>query len=92
MISEARETEERKLVRVRSTWLQTLTIRKDAAQRRLELLRQRGAKDFAVRMALAILEKREKALRDKQEELSSVTQVDWQEKQIAALVLSIEKT
>lgn len=91
VIREARETEERKLVRVRSTWLQTLTIRKDAAQRRLELLRQRGAKDFAVRMALAILEKREKALRDKQEELSSVTQVDWQEKQIAALVLSIEK-
>jgi superfamily II DNA or RNA helicase len=91
VIQEAKETEERKLSRVRSTWIQTLIIRRDAAKNRLELMLQKGAKDFALRMGQAIVEKREKALKDKEAELSIGTNVDWKEKEIAALILIIEK-
>lgn len=48
-------------------------------------------KRFRLRMARAALEKRDKALKDKEAELSSVSSVDWKEKEIAALILVIEK-
>lgn len=90
IIKEAREVEERKLARVRTTWLQTLTIRRDAAKRRLGLLLQRKAKDFAVKMAQATLTKRELALQKKQEDLSENTKLRWEDHEIAAILLKVE--
>ena len=90
IVKEAREVEERKLARVRTTWLQTLTIRRDAAKRRLDLLIHRKAKDFAVKMAQATLDKRDRALQKKQEELSVNSKLRWEDHEISAILLNVE--
>ena len=89
IITEARDIEERKLARARSTWLQTLTIRKNAAQQRVQNLKQNQAQEFAIRMAEASLDKRMKALQAKQDEFSETAKLRWEEHEIAAMVLSI---
>jgi len=77
------------LARARSTWLQTLTIRKNAAQQRVQNLKQNQAQEFAIRMAEASLDKRMKALQAKQDEFSETAKLRWEEHEIAAMVLSI---
>lgn len=89
VIKEAREIEERKWARVRTTWLQTLTVRRDAARRRLDLMQSRGAKEFALKMARATLEKREQALIKKQEELGQTTSLSWEEHDVASLLVLV---
>lgn len=90
IIKEAREIEERKLARIRTTWLQTLTIRRDAALKRLQQLQERGAKEFAIRMAQATIDKRERALEAKKQELSETSKLRWDEHEIAAIILVVQ--
>ncbi|MBI5440420.1 MAG: DEAD/DEAH box helicase family protein, partial [Deltaproteobacteria bacterium] len=64
----ARQAEERRAARLRATWEQTLTARRNAARARLAELKGQKAKEFSIRMAEASLAKREAALKAKLEE------------------------
>ena len=68
IVKDAKETDERRFARLRATWEQTLTARRDAMKKRLDDLIARGANEFAIRMTQANLDKREEALRSKLKE------------------------
>jgi hypothetical protein len=90
-IRETQDTEERRTARLRATWEQTLTSRRDAARRGLEELLKKQARPFAIQMAEARLAKHELALRAKLQEFKTSPKPQATSREIAAALIQVRK-
>ncbi|GEL68666.1 DEAD/DEAH box helicase [Myxococcus virescens] len=91
LLRETQESEERRTIRLRATWEQTLTSRRDAARKALNERRQKKARPFAIQMAEKKLAKHEAALKAKLEEFKTSPKLQAASREIAAALVHVRR-